>query len=240
MFSKFLCGALVILGASAVYADDADLEDTRIIEEGFSALKSGNFAMAASKADLVIKRFEENKESDTDYACTSGTTDTVAAMLGAAVATDKGVGKKSKTVAISSDICSAYFLKGFALVDLQLREQALPNLEMALTLDTDNQHYANELAEWYKTGRQWERSLELFTAASEITDLSVETMDDKRESKRILNNMRCRSYRGIAFNNGEMKNWAAAREAIDKCLTLIPDDPASKAELEYINTNSGK
>ena len=116
------------------------------------------------------------------------------------------------TVAVSDYICSAYFVKGFALVDLRKRDEALPNLLTAVEMDPDNQHYLNEVGEWHKVGRDWKKSLEIFTTASEITDLSISLMQDKKQSKRIINMIRCRSYRGIAFNHAEMHNWDEACE----------------------------
>jgi Flp pilus assembly protein TadD len=98
----------------------------------------------------------------------------------------------------------------------------------------------NELAEWYKVGGDWKKSLEIFTAASETTDMAIASMEDKKMAKATLNDIRCRSYRGIAFNQVELKQWDKARIALKQCLALIPNDPKSKGELEYIKANTGK
>lgn len=226
--------------ATSALADEVNNDDAQTLNAGFVALRSGDFQGAVARADTIITKFESSKELDSDYACTSGGADTLATLLGAAVAFDKGTAEKSKRVAVSSAICDAYFLKGFALIDLKLRNEALPNLETAVAMDPDNQHYANELAEWYKSGRDWQKSLELFTLASEKTDLSIEMMDDKKEAKRITNQTRCRSYRGIAFNHVELEQWTEAKDALKKCLALIPNDPKSKGELEYIKSKTKK
>jgi tetratricopeptide (TPR) repeat protein len=233
--------AVLLIGTPAS-TNATDTTDDQIIAETESAIRSGNFQTAIEKADTIIKRFEGRKEENSNYVCTSGGADTLTALLGVATANTKATNstddKKDKTSAISSTICDAYFLKGFAHVDLKQRDQALVNFEKAVSLDPDNQQYMNELAEWYKTGGQWQKSLEIFIAASEKTDMSIEFMDDKKKSKQIMNEMRCRSYRGIAFNQAEMRQWDLARKALNSCLKLIPNDPQSKAELEYIKANS--
>lgn len=245
LHSSVLAAAfLLALNADSAFAEDIAQDDAKILDEAFSNIREGKFDDAVKKADLIINRFEAGKDPASNYMCASGGSDTLMNLLGVAIAAQKEAAKddsgKSVTATISTTICDAYFARGFALVDLGQREQALPNFEMATKLDPDNQHYLNELAEWYKAGRQWQKSLELFTLASETTDFSVEAMDDKKQSKRILNDMRCRSYRGIAFNHVELKQWDNARTALKKCLKLIPGEPNSKAEMTYIEEHAGK
>jgi tetratricopeptide (TPR) repeat protein len=244
---KLLTSALYlsafILAPYAANASEVSNNDGKVIVDALAAFDARKFELVVEKTDLVIQRFEAGKGADSSYVCASSGADTLAALAIAAMGRQpkdsKSNSTKSKTVAISQDICTAYFLKGFALLDLEQREKALPNLETAVVLDPDNQQYLNELAEWYKVERQWQKSLDLFTTASVTTDLSVELMADKDESKRTFNNNRCRSFRGIAFNYAELKRWADARRALKKCLAIIPDDQISKSELEYIEANSG-
>lgn len=235
--SSFLAAATPAL-ATSNQADD----DHAAIIAAYDAINSKNFEVAISKADTVIKRFEAGKPDDSVYRCTSGVSDTVATLGRAAHEAKSGETdpRKTDTVAVAADICSAYFVKGFALIDLGKRDEALPNFEMAVQMDPDNQHYLNELGEWYKAGRDWHKSLSIFTKASDTTDFSIAALEDKKQSAEILNAMRCRSYRGIAFNHVELGNWKEARSAIDKCLKLIPDDPRSNQELQYIITQSAE
>ena len=223
------------------FAEQTGDEDAAAVSEAQIAIQSGKFDLAIAKADEVIARFEARREADAGYSCTSGMTDTLGALLGAAVANDKGTAEpgRTKTYAISSDICSAYFMKGFALVDLDRRADALVNFETAIAMDPDNNHFLNELGEWYKTGRQWQKSLEIFTKASETTDLSLASFDDKAGAARITTQRRCRSYRGMAFNYVEMAEWEKARGALKQCLAIAPDDAASLREIQYIEENSG-
>jgi tetratricopeptide (TPR) repeat protein len=243
MFAKILSCFLIIFGANAVYADNAAVKDAATLVEAFSELKNGNLPNVVKKTDQIIERFERENDAqsqETQYICGSSFNDVMTGLAGAAGAAQENGIKSIKVVSVSSAVCVAYFLKGYVLIDMQQRDQALPNLKMAVKLDPDNQHYANELAEWYKAGGQWQKSLELFTAASEMTDLSVESQEDQKASMQMLNAMRCRSYRGIAFNHVELANWAEAREALEKCLKLIPGDPKSKVELEFIETKAKK
>ncbi len=242
----------LIFLTQAAWASDQEkdtvqnLNDTNIdhsdLNDGFNAIRNKDPQTAFNKADAIIKRFEADEKDDVHYVCTSGTSDTLTGLLGFAVAANQGKQDKSKTStnAVSIDICDAYSLKGFALIDLQRRDEALPSLQTAVKMDSDNTQYINELAEWYKGSKDWETSLSLFTLASNTNDLSIIFMDDKKLSKQILDARRCRSYRGIAFNHAEMKNWKKARKAAKECLKLIPDDPDSLRELEYIKQNKGK
>lgn len=241
--------ALLILVASGVvsitppaFATSPGEDDRADIDAAYEAIRTKDPETAILKTDSIIKHFEAGKQDDSIYSCTSGFSDTVSAMLEAAVKADKGEMEtgKTMTIAVSENICSAYFLKGFALIDQGNRDEALPNLQLAVEMDTDNQHYLNELAEWYKAGKNWTKSLEMFTKASETTDLSIALMKDKEQSTKILNATLCRSYRGIAFNHAEMRNWDEARSAATKCLELIPNDARSIGELQYINKQSGE
>lgn len=234
--------ACVAMATPTLAQNDQAADDRAAIIAAYDAIQSQKYDVAVSKADIVIQRFEDGKQNDSVYRCASGSGDIVSTLLGAALDADKGATEvgKTLTVAVADDICSAYFVKGFALVDLGKRKEALQNFQTAVEMDPDNQHYLNELGEWYKVGKDWQKSLEIFTKASETSDLSIALMEDKKQSKEISNATSCRAYRGIAFNHAEMGNWKKARSAIDKCLKLIPDDPRSQQELDYIKAQSGE
>lgn len=239
--SFFVIACVFLSAATPAIATDSQMEDDRAaIIAAFEAINAKQFELAISKADMVIRHFEDDKQNDSAYRCAFGEVDVLGTLLGAALETDRGEGDKEKanTVVVAADICSAYFAKGFALIDIGNRAEALPNLEIAVRMDPDNQHYLNELAEWHKSGKDWQTSLKIFTEASKTSDLSIELMENKNQSTEIANSMRCRSYRGIAFNHVEMGNWTDARSAINECLKLIPDDPGSLQELKYIDAQS--
>lgn len=242
MFRHLVCAltaAASLWALPALAAPEVD-PDTLALQQGFDALSAKDFDGAVAKAQEIITRFERERKPDAAYVCASGGPDTLAQMFGAAAAVDEGKAKSATTVALSSNICDAYFLKGFALVDLGRHADALSPFETAIAMDPDNTHYLNELGEWYKTGRQWEKSLELFTRASETHDLSLDFLDDKTEAKRVRNDRLCRSYRGISFSQSELHRWDEARAALEKCLAIYPNDPGSLNELTYIAEQSGK
>ncbi|MBK8373910.1 MAG: hypothetical protein IPN50_01230 [Sphingomonadales bacterium] len=240
LLSRFGWLPLFVMAVSPAFAETAVDQDVADVAAAFKALEAHDFDHVLEKSGAVIGRFEARKEADTVYVCTSGGPDTIFAMTSAALEAQSADGKVAKTIAIADAICDSYFVKGFALIDLKRPAEALPNLEAAVALDPDNQHYINELAEWYKLSRNWNKSLELFTLASETSDFAIISMEDRKVSERITNQMRCRSFRGIAFNQVELQNWEEARTALQKCLTLNPDDAASKAELGYIQQQTGK
>lgn len=160
---------LVAVPASADTPDDAD---SIAIGEAMDALRAKDFGQTVAKAQEIIGRFEAGRSPDTAYVCASGPGDTLTQLVSAAAAANEGSSKgAATTVALSPNVCDAYFLKGFALIDLGRRDEARPYLEAAVAMDPDNNHYANELGEWYKTGRQWEKSLEICRSTSWKTRL---------------------------------------------------------------------
>ena len=217
--------------------------DQQELDSAMAALRDGKLDETVAHSENIILRFEKRKAANTGYVCTNGQSDTLEALIGAASASFKekpGDNLPPRTVAISHRICSAYFLKGFALIDLKRNQDALPFLEKAVEMDADNQHYLNELAEWHKTNRDWRKSLEIFTIASVTTDFAIATMKDATQRKALLDRRRCRSFRGIAFNHVELSEWEQARAAARKCLALIPDDKKSLDELAYIKERTGE
>lgn len=236
-----LAGALAF-GTPPALANDELSSDLADADAATKALQSGRFSDAVEKADQIIKRFEKTKAADSVYDCTRSDSDTFVTLIGPAAARKKGSDAGAvKTVAfISDDICLAYFAKGFALVHLNRRDEALPNLEMAAAMGSGNAHYLNELAEWHKNSRDWSKSLEFFTRASKTIDMAVALADDNAVARRALYALPCRVYRGIGFNLAELKRWDEARAALRECLKLIPDDPASKTGLTYIEQQRAK
>lgn len=234
---QILTASFVVFTPSVSWANNEAKANSLSINQAISALESKDYADTVAKASEVIQRFEATKDAETNYVCASGSADSLTSLLPATV--DKSSQKKT-TAAISSDICLAYFLKGFALIDLKRPAEALPFLEEAAALDPDNAQYLAELGEWYKNAKQWKKSLGYFTLASETTDMSLFFMENKEQARAIVNQRKCRSYRGIAFNQIELGQWSKAREALTKCLTIAPDDAKSKQEMQYIEENEGK
>lgn len=236
MAAQFLLFSALIMSPASLLANDTTAQDSRAINEALDALQEKNYADTVTKAGEVIQRFETKKDADAKYVCASNPADTLINLF---PSKDEENDKKSMTVAIPSDICLAYFLKGFALIDLNKPKDALPFLEEASKLDPDNPQYLAELGEWHKIDKNWPKSLEYFTKASETSDMAIATMQDKQKAREISNQHRCRSYRGIAFNQIELHQLAKAKEALEKCLKLIPNDPKSKAEMQFIEENGG-
>ncbi len=232
-----LIASLLFLNPGASWANDKGDANTLSIDQALSALESKDYVGTVSKASEVIQRFEAGKDPNSNYICASGFADTLTSLF---PATTAGSDQKKTTAAISPDICLAYFLKGFALIDLKRPTEALPFLEEAVALDPDNTQFLAELGEWHKSAGQWEKSLGYFTRASETTDMSITMMENKEQARAITDERKCRSYRGIAFNQAELKQWAKARDALKKCLAIAPNDPKSMQEMQYIEANEGK
>ncbi|NCP11350.1 MAG: hypothetical protein GW859_05240 [Sphingomonadales bacterium] len=235
-----LAGAIAVSPAQAAQNNQTE-QDKEAIVAAADAIHAGKPAEAVAEADTIISRFETGRDADAIYVCTNGTSDTLVQLIASAAVKDKQEDARSASTvtAVPSTVCDAYFLKGFAFVDLDKRSEALTNFQIAIAMDPDNTHYLNELGEWYKTERNWEKSLEIFTRASEIADLGLMDMEET-EAAAIRDRRRCRSFRGIAFNHVEMRHWKEAREALEKCLAIDPADIKSRQEMDFIEEQTAK
>jgi tetratricopeptide (TPR) repeat protein len=120
---------------------------------------------------------------------------------------------------------NAWYLKGFALVELERAAEARAALGKAIELSPNNATYLIELAETYKLAKDWDNALDLFTQAVGAAEVSP---DEVRKSD--LGH----AMRGQAFVHVERGNYAEARKILEKCLKLDPNDARAKEELEYI------
>lgn len=236
-----LAACAISVSPAQAQSDNLNERDAAAISAALDAIEAGKPADAVAKTDEVISRFESRRESKTAYVCTHGSTDMLMQLAGAALATSKDKKGESDTTvaAVSSDVCSAYFLKGFAFVDLDRHAEALANFEVAIAMDSDNTHYLNELGEWYKTDHDWQKALETFTRASEIEDLALSEYGEENATA-IRNSRQCRSFRGIAYSQVELRNWAEARAALNSCLAIDPNDPGSRQEMDFIDEQMSK
>ena len=116
----------------------------------------------------------------------------------------------------------AYFLKGFALIDLKRGDEALPWLEKAVAMSPMNAQYLAERAEWYKLRRQWKKALTDFESARSGAYLAP---DDAKVS------WEGRAIRGIAFVKIEQGKFDDAERLLGEALRLNPDDQRARADL---------
>ncbi|MGV3512753.1 MAG: tetratricopeptide repeat protein [Novosphingobium sp.] len=94
-----------------------------------------------------------------------------------------------------------------------------------------NAQYTSELAEWFKTQRDWKRSFSLFEEALQ----SAETAPEDRRA-----HYKARALRGMGFNRIEMGQLDEAEKLFNLSLAFDPESPAAMNELKYIRQVRGK
>ena len=119
----------------------------------------------------------------------------------------------------------AYFVKGYALVELERFDEARQALDRALDLAPWSAETLIERAEVSKLERQWDDAMADYTAAEEASTFSPE---DTQVA------VKAQAMRGQAFVHVERGQYGAAEKILKACLRLDRDDQRAKDELEYI------
>jgi tetratricopeptide (TPR) repeat protein len=121
----------------------------------------------------------------------------------------------------------AYFLKGYALVELRRLDDAKAALTSAIDLAPHNSQYRSERGQVYAYQRDWRTSLQEFRAARDAAEFTPPELKN-RELTRAL--------RGMAFAEVELQNLDEAEAIHKRVLQIDPNDAISLKELRYIRT----
>jgi Flp pilus assembly protein TadD len=133
---------------------------------------------------------------------------------------------KRDAVALDQTYCDAIFFKGFALIDLGQAAEARAYIERAVAMAPHNAYYRGELAEAYKTARDWENAYAMFEqAAGDARGFSPEASKTFELT---------RALRGMGFVRSEQGRFDEAEKLFRECLQLNPNDAKAKNELAYI------
>lgn len=141
-------------------------------------------------------------------------------------ATLAGAAKK-RGIVLNGDWAEAYFLKGFALVDLNRADEAIKWFDKAAALAPMNSQILAERAEWYKSRRDWKKAYREFDSARSASGFADE-QDQASQQGRAL--------RGMAFVRIEQGKLDEAERLLGEALKLDPADKRAREELELIAT----
>jgi tetratricopeptide (TPR) repeat protein len=134
-------------------------------------------------------------------------------------------------VLVEGGWCIALWAKGFALIDLQQLDAAVPFLEQAVAMGPLHPHYLSELGYAYQAQKQWQRSYDLYARAADAA---------KRESgDRQVKSLR-RAWFGMGYDLIELGKLDQAEVYLRKCLELMPDDQKVKDELQFVIEEKAK
>ena len=140
--------------------------------------------------------------------------------------------EKQEAIVIEPIWAHAYFLKGYASLDLGRKDEAEKWLNKALELSPANSGYNSELGHLYQLERKWKESAELYKKAEEYANST------SPESVKIIELLRAK--RGMAYVLVEQGNLEEAKKIYKECLASDPNDEKSKQELKYIQQLESK
>jgi tetratricopeptide (TPR) repeat protein len=186
----------------------------------------GNTADAVATLDKIIGYYESKyPEAKQRWFVARSSQEALGYMLTAAVDMDKGKDKRSAAALYATTWPDAYYMKGYALVELGQPGDAKIALEHAIHLSPYNSQYLSELGNIYQGEKNWPKTLEIYKKAEDVAEYSTpdENVRDATRAKR-----------GLGYVLVELNRLDEAEVKYKECLALDPKDSKSQQELEYV------
>lgn len=137
-------------------------------------------------------------------------------------------GAKKSGKVFSADLCTALFLKGFALAELDRKAEALTTLEALTRLAPMHAHYWVELGAAYRAAGQLDAAHKAYQQAID----NFQWVEDHTSATL----MRAAARRGIGYVLIEKGDLDGAEAAYRASLKDDPDSAIAKSELDYIKS----
>jgi tetratricopeptide (TPR) repeat protein len=204
---------------------EAKKEDDRI-DRAAQLMKDGKIADAITILDGMIAEFEKAHPANSDSMVFSASNLMQTIYYSGITATLKKNG-----VVVEDDWALAYFLKGFALIDLNRPDDALPYLDKAVALSPVDSQYLAERGEWHKSRKQWDQAFADFKAAADASDFSEDS---------IKAHHKARGLRGMGYVRIEQGQLDEAEKLFRQSLKSEPGNEIALSELEYIKSLRSK
>jgi len=218
-----LClGSLLASGLHAA-APSALVPGTEV-ETAARLIREHRFGEAVNEhLNPVIAEFEKTyADPEVQVYCSGSAEETLFYMV---YFTSHGRKGCKQAIAVGAAYATAYFLKGYILVDQRNLEKATAYVEKAVELSPYNSNFLNELAHLHQVRKDWDKALTVFDQAIEGAKAFSKQGDTA--------NLR-RALRGKAYVFVELKRFEEAEALYNECLTLDPKDDRAKGELQYV------
>jgi tetratricopeptide (TPR) repeat protein len=180
--------------------------------------------------ERVLDRLIADRESDVrDVQSTVYCANTLAESLmyaasAASAASAANTGKGA--LVVDGTLCNAYFMRGYAEVDLGKLKAANADYERALSPSPRNPHYLNEVGQFHSRMRDWTGALALFQRAE--ADSKGFAVEGRANAELGL------ALRGIGYVDVELGKLDDAEAAYRRCIEIDANDRKAKAELSYV------
>ena len=231
-YPRVLVAVAALLASVSVWAQNppaANADDTRnaqLLQEGAQLAKASRQAEAIDDFDKVAAFYENAYRDETArlYSARSQ----VESLLYLA----EEANAKTSAKVVSSNWAYAYYLKAYALVELNRADEAKTILQRAIDMAPHNAQFRAEMGNLYQREKNWPQALASFDAAAR----------DAREFSppQIKNSEIGRAWRGTAYVYVEQNRLDEAEALYRKCLELDPKDGRAAAELRYVQAQRAK
>jgi tetratricopeptide (TPR) repeat protein len=218
--------ATAAVGFAAASGDpDKDPQMMKLLQEARHNIDSKNPAAAIAKCDAVINAFKAHYGgSKQKIFCARSPEESLGLLMKAAV-------DRNNATVLSFLWSDAYFMKAYALQDLNRLGDAKATLQQALKLSPFNAQYLAEMGEIYAREKNWTKAQQLYREAEDNAPLSlpVSRADDLAKARR-----------GLGYVLVELGKLDEAEKKYQQCLTTNPTDSKARAELQYVREQKAK
>lgn len=167
---------------------------------------------------LIAARDAEVRDSQATIYCANTPTESLVYLIPAAH-------EKKAAIVVDGTLCNAYFMRGFAEVDLGKMGAAQADYEHALALSPSNPHYLNEVGQFHSRLHDWAGALALFHRAEVVANSATEGRANAELGLAL---------RGIGYVDVELGKLDEAEAMYRRCLEIDANDQKAKAELGYV------
>ena len=245
-------GTATAAAESPQATDAAEADRRKRLEQAAQRIDEGRPREAIALIDGVIAEYETRypDSGETRWYVAQTTEETLAYLARSKI--EESASTRPRNAATLTVLwVEAYYMKGYALVELsagtgaykatkaggtpdsdpELLQQARAAFERGLQLEPYHARTLSELGNIQQVQHDWEGMLRTFTAAEEAAAFSPAS-----EQNRIYG----RAKRGVGYALIELGRLDEAEAKYRECLKIDPSDATAKDELDYIRRQRAK
>jgi tetratricopeptide (TPR) repeat protein len=222
------------LNAASSDDPDKDPDLPKRLEEARALVDNKKPQPGIEICEKVITAFQAHYgKSQHKIYCARSSTETLAYLVTAGAAMNKGEFDKGKkdAICLSPTWANAFYIKGYALQELRRVVEAKVALKRAIEFSPQNSQYLSELGSVYVLEKNWSEAMKTFRAAEDNAAISP---DDVRGDELG------RARRGIGYVLVELGKLDEAEKKYQQCLADNPKDSRAADELEYVRNLKAK
>ncbi len=212
-------------GASPAATQGAEAASEAALQKAVGLIRAKQPQAALDALEPALARFAAERKGDARRVY-CGASPTEAILYAGMAAKDK-----ANAVIAGPNYCTALFLKGFALVDLNRAAEAKETYRELLTHAPMNGQYLTEYAQLLGRERDWDAMLSTCGQAEAAADLAP----DQAKTFQKTAALRCQGYALV-----EQHKLDEAQKRYEAALKVDPADAKSQGELRYIAEQRAK